>query len=369
MKFDGKAFGQEIVALTRAFVERSLAPIVARLVTVEQRLGEVADLFKPPPTPAEFDQVLKAAIDKALADRVPKEIAALELKVDGAELKAAVEAAMAGVDLTPDPQALASLVAAEVAKAMAAQPKMPTAEDVAALVPAPVVTNGKDADPDVIKAMVSQAVTEAVAAVPPAEPGKDATPEAIAAAVETVLATWDRPKDGESVTIEQLQESIDAAVDKAVAARPVPKDGVGLAGALIDHEGGLAVTLTDGTIVKLGRVVGKDGEPGKPGLESLDDIEVTHDGGRQFAFRLVLGDRVKDYAFTVPAVIDRGVYKEGAPYEAGDAVTWANSLWVAKTATTDRPGTESWRMQQKRPRDGKDCRDLGPSPAPPTVKL
>jgi hypothetical protein len=41
------------------------------------------------------------------------------------------------------------------------------------------------------------------------------------------------------------------------------KDGVGLAGALIDRDGSLVVTLTNGEVKSLGSVVGKDGADGR----------------------------------------------------------------------------------------------------------
>ena len=46
---------------------------------------------------------------------------------------------------------------------------------------------------------------------------------------------------------------------RPIGALPVPKDGVGLTGALIDHEGSLVLTLSDGTTKALGRVKGTDG--------------------------------------------------------------------------------------------------------------
>jgi hypothetical protein len=52
-------------------------------------------------------------------------------------------------------------------------------------------------------------------------------------------------------------------------------------------------------------------------------------------------------------VIDRGVWREGQ-YKAGDAVTWAGSLWIAQKDTDAKPDSgDGWRLSVKRGRDGK----------------
>lgn len=155
---------------------------------------------------------------------------------------------------------------------------------------------------------------------------------------------------------------------------PAGKDGVGLAGALIDREGTLVITLTDGTARALGPVVGKDGAKGDAGKDGtdgfgFDDLEVIHDGARGFTFRFTKGERVKDFAFTVPVVLDRGVYKDGQAYEAGDGVTWGGSFWIAQEETAEKPGDgKSWRLSIKKGRDGKDG-VVKPPPDPKPLKV
>lgn len=146
------------------------------------------------------------------------------------------------------------------------------------------------------------------------------------------------------------------------------KDGVGLAGAVIDRSGGLVITLTDGTTRELGQVVGKDGAaglngkdgadgaPGRDGADGFgfDDMSFEHDGERGFVLRFVKGDRTKEFAFEVPMVIDRGVWREGN-YQKGDATSWAGSLWIAQKDTDAKPDSgDGWRLAVKRGRDGKD---------------
>lgn len=142
------------------------------------------------------------------------------------------------------------------------------------------------------------------------------------------------------------------------------QDGVGMAGAVIDRAGHLVLTLTDGSTRDLGPVVGKDGkdgakgDPGTDGADALgfDDMQATYDGVRTITLRFARGDRVKEFAFEVPMVIDRGVYSQGREYSPGDGVTWAGSYWIAQERTREKPDTgKGWRLAVKRGRDGKDA--------------
>lgn len=48
------------------------------------------------------------------------------------------------------------------------------------------------------------------------------------------------------------------------------KDGLGQAGSMVDREGNLTITMTDGTTRELGKVVGRDGVDGKAGADGAD---------------------------------------------------------------------------------------------------
>ncbi|YBV97102.1 hypothetical protein M1D80_09460 [Phyllobacteriaceae bacterium JZ32] len=124
-----------------------------------------------------------------------------------------------------------------------------------------------------------------------------------------------------------------------------------------DAHGHLIGTMSDGSIKDLGDVVGPPGARGEPGQDGFgfDDLSVEYDGARQFSFKFTKGDRVKEFPFTVPVMLDRGVYKADTAYEAGDVVTWAGSMWIAQESTTEKPDAgKSWRLAVKRGRDGKD---------------
>lgn len=142
-------------------------------------------------------------------------------------------------------------------------------------------------------------------------------------------------------------------------------DGVGLAGAIIDREGNLVITLADGRTHALGLVVGRDGvdgqagERGDPGRDgfSLDDFDIEKVDERTILLKFERGDELHSFELNFPCFIDRGVYKDGQEYDLGDGVTWGGSYWLAQDKTADRPGEGSaaWRLAVKKGRDGKDA--------------
>lgn len=235
---------------------------------------------------------------------------------------------------------------------------------------------GKDADPEVIRAMIA----EAVAVLPTPAPGKDADPEVIRSMVEEAVAALPPARDGqpgkdaEPITPDQ----IDAAVQRHIQAHPIKngepgqdgqdgkdgKDGVGLAGALIDKDGRLVVTLTDGALRELGQVVGRDGQdgekgdPGRDGLTLTDfDTQLSEDG--RTLMLVFESDEVKvTHELQLPVMIYRGGFKEGATYVEGDTVTFGGSLWCCSAETTEKPveGRDCWRLAARKGRDGKDAK-------------
>lgn len=235
----------------------------------------------------------------------------------------------------------------------------------------------EDRPAQVDPAVIQRAVADEVAKLPAPRDGQDVDRAQlatdIASAVERAVAGLPAPRDGASVTVADLAPVIDEAVRRAVVDLPAPKDGVGLAGALIDRHGALIVTLTDGSTRDLGAVVGKDADTSAvlravdqkvaalpapaDGVDGFgfDDLTVEQSGERSFVLRFTQGDRAKEFSFDVPVVIDRGVYKDGATYAAGDGVTWAGSYWIAQKETASKPDSgDGFRLAVKRGRDGKD---------------
>lgn len=219
-------------------------------------------------------------------------------------------------------------------------------------------------------------------AAEPGPAGADAvavTDEQIAAAVEAYITRNPIPppengkdgRDGQSVEASEVERMVGEAVERAVAALPVARDGkdgadgVGVAGALIDREGELVLTLSNGEVRSLGAVVGRDGVDGKDGANgvrgeagfSLDDFDTEMaEDGRTVRFKFVRGDTTEIHELAFPAMIYRGVFRDGVTYERGDTVTWAGSLWHCDGETGEKPGDQSkaWTLAAKRGRDGKD---------------
>lgn len=157
---------------------------------------------------------------------------------------------------------------------------------------------------------------------------------------------------------ELIERAIDAAVPSIVAkaAILVPHGRDGRDGK--DANTGLIVgevlrSLPDPIDGKDGR----DGINGKDGA-SLDDFTAELKDGRTLVLSLKLSDgEIQRREIVLRGmVVDAGVYRSGATYVHGDAVTYAGSCWIAQTDTKAAPGNGSadWRLAVKRGRDGKD---------------
>ena len=251
------------------------------------------------------------------------------------------------------------------------------------------------------------------------EDGKFVAPEdvapMIAEEVAKAVASLPAPKDGESVTVEDVAPLIAEQVKAAVEAIPKPKDGrdgkdgVGLAGAAIDRDGNLIITLTSGEAKSLGRVVGADGQHGKDGADGRDGVglagaSIDRDGalvvtltnGEQKSLGPVVGRDGKDGAdFSgveidydgeraitikgrggeitkrVPLPLDRGYWREGMACEKADILTHGGNAWIALRDTKAKPcleNKEDWRLFARKGRDGRDGRNGIDKTAPAKVK-
>jgi hypothetical protein len=162
--------------------------------------------------------------------------------------------------------------------------------------------DGKDADPEVMRQMI----LDAIAALPPAEKGKDADPVEVAALVtqeaERILAGWERPQDGKDGA--PGEKGADGADGKA------GRDGIDAMDVMVDREGTLVFTMSDGRMKNVGLVVGKDGQD-----VSLDAIEK------------LISDRVAKIA---PPEIERDNYlAEFAPDDVASNVSLAVKMMAA----------------------------------------
>lgn len=167
------------------------------------------------------------------------------------------------------------------------------------------------------------------------------------------------------------------------------RDGLGFVSAVIDQDGMLSVSLTDGSTKQLGRVVGEPGRDGLPGVQGpaglngkdgadglngkdgaaglngkdglgFDDLQVLFDEQKGWRLQFARGDEVKEFPIAVP--FDAGIWESGRVYPKGAGVTFRGSWTIAQRETRSRPGDETpdakaWRLAVRGGRDGKPGRD------------
>jgi integrin beta 3 len=136
------------------------------------------------------------------------------------------------------------------------------------------------------------------------------------------------------------------------------RDGIGLSSAVVDRQGHLIVTLTDGQTKDVGLIVGQDGHDGRDGADGLGFDDLTLEQGadlRSFTFKMVRGTQEKAWTFALPVPLYRGVYASGTTYAVGDLVTKNGCIWHANQPTNAVPGAgqTSWTLCVKQGRDGK----------------
>lgn len=263
------------------------------------------------------------------------------------------------------------------------------AKQAAALVPAP--ENGKDADPEVIKQMVADAVAE----LPTPEPGKDGksvTLEDVAPMIreEAAKAAADlpAPKDGESVTTEDVRPMLNELVAEAVKDLPAAEPGKDAdMDAIKQHVEQMVKGMEPAPAPTIDEVAAtferrfsdlalswerqardtfdkaadrmptpKNGRDALP----LDSFDLTMgEDGRTITVKMQAGDTVIEKSVKIAAVMDQGVFsKEHDNYEKGDGTTYGGCYWIAqKDAPEGVPGgSADWRLAVKKGRDGKDLR-------------
>jgi hypothetical protein len=155
------------------------------------------------------------------------------------------------------------------------------------------------------------------------------------------------------------------------------RDGIDVTDAVVNREGRLILTYSDGRTKDVGIVVGrdiddaavmrriedqvkswleqqpkpKDGINGKDGL-GFEESEIVLDPVEGWLFRLKSGDRMVQHRLPLP--FDAGTYQAGKRYPQGAMVN-AKGLWIAVSDTRDKPGeSKAWRLIVRNGRDGRD---------------
>lgn len=144
-------------------------------------------------------------------------------------------------------------------------------------------------------------------------------------------------------------------------------DGIGLAGAIIDRNGELVVTLTNGEAKSLGPVVGRDGVDGQHGKDGagLVDLVRSYD---ETSHEIVERWGEKELRYPAGGIRPGGYWREGTKAVAAQVWNHAGVAWIAKRDTTSKPMRESddWEIFANKGRDGQDGKVIK---APEPVKL
>jgi integrin beta 3 len=170
-----------------------------------------------------------------------------------------------------------------------------------------------------------------------------------------------------SVDVEEIARRAAALVPRAKdgADGKDGANGVGVAGAVIDKDGSLVLTLSDGSLHTLGMVVGRPGDRGEKGNDgangrdgTLEGVEFKQFSERQGAFVRADGSQVG--IVKLAGFVDKGVYRETQTYERGDLVSFGH-IYIAQRDVSEGEKPidgnphegQAWRLAVKRGRDGK----------------
>lgn len=257
------------------------------------------------------------------------------------------------------------------------------------------------------KGDIAAEVQRAVAALPTPKDGKDCDMDTVMGLIEEAVKVIPRPKDGkdgkdgldgapgsdgQSVTVKDIEGLVKDEVKNWVEGIPVPKDGkdgrdgsngkdgvpgqkgadgLGLAGAMIDRDGALQITLTNGEVKSLGSVVGKDGSNGKDGV-SLDSFEMEYlPESHEILVRATCAGRAKEIRHPAGGIKHGGYWRENIKAKAGETWTDGGTAYIAKrdTATKPESGSGDWEIFARKGRDGERGQKGADAMPPAPIKL
>ncbi|EFD1104712.1 phage gp6-like head-tail connector protein [Escherichia coli] len=235
--------------------------------------------------------------------------------------------------------------------------------------------------PDVSK-MVADAVSEIELPKAPELPDlNQIIADAAKSAVKQVFESIPVPKDGKSVTVDDLRPLVEEVVNALI---PEPVDVEKLAQDLLskipdpepgsDGRDALAIELEPfidekksyprGTYAthKGGLWRAHEKTHGMRGWECIVDgvsgIDIKQDNQRTFSISLERASgTVEVKSFDIPVTIYRDVFKSGTEYQPGDTVTWGGCMWHCNEKTCDKPGetgAKGWTLAVKKGRDLRD---------------
>ena len=304
----------------------------------------------------ELGGVIAAELKPLLADikSLRERCEALEARPPVEEIKAMIEQAVKAI---PAPKDGTSVTIDDV---------RPLIEQAVKALPPPAPgKDGTSVTIDDVKPLIEQAVK----AIPAPADGKDGTSvtiDDVRPLIEQAVKALPTPadgKDGTSVTIDDVRPLI----EQAVKALPTPadgKDGVGAAGAMIDRDDCLLLTLTNGEVKNLGRVVGKDGA-------SFDEFDLTFDAeASEVVVKARSGDVTKEVRAPIKGITLGGYWRDGTKAKAQEAWSHGGCLWVARKDTSSKPDatSEDWLLAARKGRDGEGVERAAPPTGPVKLK-
>lgn len=235
----------------------------------------------------------------------------------------------------------------EDALAVLPHPEAPVMPDFEALLTAaaekiPLPKDGKSITPEDVRSMLQDMVDKAFANYPPPKNGKDYDPDVLNLAVETAVSA--------AVSALPIPEpAIDGRDALAIEVLPVIDEEKSYPrGSYATHNGGLwrAYEKTHGM---------RGWECVVDGVASVD---VNLAEARCVSITVNRASGESDIkSFDIPVMIYQGVFKSGQQYQQGDTVTWGGSLWHCDYQTGDKPGeptSKGWTLAAKRGRDLRD---------------
>lgn len=198
--------------------------------------------------------------------------------------------------------------------------------------------------------------------------------KAIADEVKGQVALIEAPKDGKDCDM----EAVKTMIDDAVKAIPVINgkdgvdgkdglngkdgergekgaDGLGLAGAMIDRDGALQITLTNGEVKSLGAVAGKDGTNGVDGI-GFESFEMEYlPESHEISVKASAAGRVKELRHPAGGIRPGNYWREGTKAKAAEAWVHDGSLWIATKDTNTKPDAagSDWIIAARKGRDGE----------------
>lgn len=247
-----------------------------------------------------------------------------------------------------------------------------------------------------VASIIKDATAPLVARIAQLEEQLSDIPEPVAEAVDVEAIAQEAallipdPKDGTSVTLEDVEPMLASMLEKAIAAIPKPEpvtidtDAIAKQAAALIPAPLPAAPLPAPSVDEIAAAferrfsdltlswerqardtfekaadrmpTPKDGRDAIP-LDTMD-MTLTEDG-RTVTVKMQAGETILEKSIKLATVIDRGVFKSGDAYEKGDAVSYGGCLWIAQK---DNPegvpgGSKEFRLAVKKGRDGKDLRE------------